>query len=204
MSATLGFSPEWNNFRRLWITVAVLLALLLLLLWFAGYGPGGAACKRAMLAGAACETPVAAAAGAPAAVAPAVVAAPAAAVAAVATAATATATAAASATAPPAAKVYFALDKSVIPADTRERLAPIVAYLKANANAKASISGFHDPTGSITRNEELALNRAKAVRTALEGLGINKERVLMQKPSVTTGDGPPEEARRVEVAVRNE
>jgi K(+)-stimulated pyrophosphate-energized sodium pump len=204
MSATLGFSPEWNNFRRLWITVAVLLALLLLLLWFAGYGPGGAACKRAMLAGAACETPVAAAAGAPAAIAPAVVAAPAAAVAAVATAATATATAAASATAPPAAKVYFALDKSVIPADTRERLAPIVAYLKANANAKASISGFHDPTGSITRNEELALNRAKAVRTALEGLGINKERVLMQKPSVTTGDGPPEEARRVEVAVRNE
>jgi K(+)-stimulated pyrophosphate-energized sodium pump len=202
MSATLGFSPEWNNFRRLWITVAVLLALLLLLLWFAGYGPGGAACKRAMLAGAACETPVAAAAGAPAAVAPAVVAAPAAAVAAVAPAATATA--AASATAPPAAKVYFALDKSVIPADTRERLAPIVAYLKANANAKASISGFHDPTGSITRNEELALNRAKAVRTALEGLGINKERVLMQKPSVTTGDGPPEEARRVEVAVRNE
>jgi K(+)-stimulated pyrophosphate-energized sodium pump len=192
MSATLGYAPEWNSFRRLWITVALLLALLLLLLWFAGYGPGGAACKRAMLAGAACETPVSS--NTPAMVAPAVVAAPAAAVTA----------AAPSVALPPTAKIYFALDKSVIPADTRDRLAPIVAYLKANTNTKASISGFHDPTGSIARNEELASSRAKAVRNALEGLGISKERVLMQKPSVTTGDGPPEEARRVEVAVRKE
>jgi K(+)-stimulated pyrophosphate-energized sodium pump len=196
MNSTLGYSPEWNGFRRLWITVAVLLALLLLLLWFAGYGPGGAACKRAMLSSAACESPATAVAPALVTTPAPVVAAPAAVLAPAATAATAGM--------PPAAKVYFALDKSVIPADTRDRLAPIVAYMKANANAKASISGFHDPTGSITRNEELALNRAKAVRAALEGLGINKERVLMQKPSVTTGDGQPEEARRVEVSVRNE
>jgi K(+)-stimulated pyrophosphate-energized sodium pump len=193
MSATLGFSPEWNSFRRLWMTVAVLSALLLLLLWFAGYGPGGAACKRAMLAGAACETPAAAVAPAPAVTAPAAALAPAAAAAPAAVAGT-----------PPSAKIFFALDKSVLPADTRDRLAPIAAYLKANPKAKASISGFHDPTGSIARNEELALRRAKAVRIGLEGLGINKERVLMQKPSVTTGDGQPEEARRVEVLVRNE
>jgi K(+)-stimulated pyrophosphate-energized sodium pump len=192
MNATLGFSPEWNNFRRLWITVAVLLALLLLLLWFAGYGPGGAACKRAMLAGAACDTAavvapaVAPTAAAPVAAAPLVAATPAA------------------AALPPTAKIYFALDKSVVPADTSERLAPIVAYLKTNTKAKASIAGFHDPTGSIARNEELALNRARAVRAALEKAGIKNDRVLMQKPAVTTGDGPPEEARRVEVAVRND
>jgi K(+)-stimulated pyrophosphate-energized sodium pump len=193
MNATLGFSPEWNSFRRLWITVAGLLALLLLLLWFAGYGPGGAACKRAMMAGAACETTGT--------VAPATAAAPLAA-APVAAAPVVAATPAAAAL-PPAAKIYFALDKSVIPADTAERLAPVVAFLKANGKAKALISGFHDPTGSIARNEELALSRARAVRTALEKAGVPNDRVLMQKPAVTTGDGPPEEARRVEVAVRN-
>ncbi len=192
MNATLGFSPEWNGFRRLWLTVAVLLALLLLLLWFAGYGPGGVACKRAMVAGAACETTGSVApAAAPIAAAP-VLAAP------------VVAATPAAAALPPAAKIYFALDKSVIPADTGERLAGVVAYLKANGKAKASISGFHDPTGSIARNEELALNRARAVRTALEKAGIANDRVLMQKPAVTTGDGPPEEARRVEVAVRTD
>jgi K(+)-stimulated pyrophosphate-energized sodium pump len=196
MNATLGFSPEWNNFRRLWITVAGLLALLLLLLWFAGYGPGGAACKRAPMGGAACDTAAVASVAAPMAAAPT-------AVAPALTAVPATPVPAALAALPPAAKIYFALDKSVIPADTGERLAPIVAYLKANSKAKASISGFHDPSGSIARNEELALGRARAVRTALEKAGIDKERVLMQKPAVTTGDGPPEEARRVEVAVSN-
>ncbi len=195
MSATLGFAPEWNNFRRWWITVAVLLALLLLLLWFAGYGPGGAACKRAMMGGAACDVPAAAA---PAVVAPA---APVVAAAPVIAAAPAVAAAAAL---PPAAKIYFALDKSVVPADTSDTLKAVVAYLKANPKAKALVSGFHDPTGSRARNEELALNRARAVRSALERAGIANDRVMMQKPTVTTGDGPPEEARRVEVAVRAE
>jgi K(+)-stimulated pyrophosphate-energized sodium pump len=194
MSATLGFAPEWNQFRRWWITVAVLLALLLLLLWFAGYGPGGAACKRAMLAGAACDVPAAAA---PA------VAAPTAPVVAAAAPIIAAAPAAAAAL-PPAAKIYFALDKSVVPADTGDRLKEVLAYLKANPKSKAVISGFHDPTGSRVRNEELALNRARAVRSSLERAGIANDRVMMQKPTVTTGDGPPEEARRVEVAVRNE
>jgi K(+)-stimulated pyrophosphate-energized sodium pump len=194
MSATLGFAPEWNNFRRWWITIAVLLALLLLLLWFAGYGPGGAACKRAMMAGAACDVPAAAAA-APAVVAPA---------AAVVAAAAPVIAAAPALALPPAAKIYFALDKSVVPADTSDRLKEVVAYLKGNAKAKALVSGFHDPTGSLARNEELALNRARAVRSALERAGIANDRVMMQKPTVTTGDGPPEEARRVEVSVRAE
>jgi K(+)-stimulated pyrophosphate-energized sodium pump len=196
MSATLGFAPEWNNFRRWWITIAVLLALLLLLLWFAGYGPGGAACKRAMMAGAACDMPAAAA--------PAVVAPAAAVVAAAAPVIAAAPVVAAAAALPPAAKIYFALDKAVVPADTADTLKAVVAYLKANPKAKALVSGFHDPTGSRARNEELALNRARAVRSSLERAGIAADRVMMQKPTVTTGDGAPEEARRVEVSVRAE
>jgi K(+)-stimulated pyrophosphate-energized sodium pump len=196
MSATLGYAPEWHQFRRWWMTVAVLLALLLLLLWFAGYGPGGAACKRAL--GAACEAPVAATpiAPTPAPTPAPVAAAPAAAVAAV--------PALAAGALPTAAKIYFALDKSVVPADSSERLKDIVVYMKAHPKTKALVSGFHDPTGSLARNEELALNRARAVRGALERMGVKNDRVMMQKPTITTGDGPPEEARRVEVSVRAE
>jgi len=32
-------SPHWAGFRRLWIIVAIILFLLLLILWFLGYGP---------------------------------------------------------------------------------------------------------------------------------------------------------------------
>jgi K(+)-stimulated pyrophosphate-energized sodium pump len=197
MSATLGYAPQWSSFQRWWMTVALLLALLLLLLWFAGYGPGGAACKRAMLAGAVCDEPAAT-------VAPSKAVPPAATATAAAAAVAAAAVAPPAAAVPAAAKIYFALDKAVVPADTADRLKDVVAYLKANAKAKALVSGFHDPTGSLARNEELALNRARAVRTALERAGIRNERVMMQKPMVTTGDGPPEEARRVEVSVRTE
>ena len=48
MTSSLDFSPEWNGFRRWYWIVAALLALLLLLLWFTGFGPGGSKCKQAM------------------------------------------------------------------------------------------------------------------------------------------------------------
>jgi K(+)-stimulated pyrophosphate-energized sodium pump len=180
-------SPQWASFRKLFWTVAAILAALLALLWLLGFGPGGSQCKA----------PVSVAAPAPAVVAPA---APAAATApAVAAAPAPVATPAVSV--PPPAKVYFGLDKSDLPADVQATLADVVAYLKAHANGKASVSGFHDPTGSQARNEELARDRAVAVRGALEQAGIPQDRIVMQKPQVTTGTGEPQEARRVEVTV---
>ena len=104
--------------------------------------------------------------------------------------------------APPAAKLYFPLDKVTLPQNTVAALLPVVEYLKANEGAKASISGFHDPTGRRARNEELALNRARAARGALERAGVARDRIVMQKPQVTTGSGGAAEARRVEVAVQ--
>ena len=101
----------------------------------------------------------------------------------------------------PAAKLYFAVDKTDLPVKTNDTLAQVVAYLKANSDAKAAVSGFHDPSGSVARNEELAVNRARAVRGALDQLGIPKERVVMQKPQQSAGTGKPAEARRVEVSV---
>jgi outer membrane protein OmpA-like peptidoglycan-associated protein len=176
--------------------VAILLALLLVLMWFLGYGPGGSKCNPGLA-----EAPApTASTPAPIAVSPT----PAPAPASTSTPPPASAVAAATASATvalPDAKVYFAVDKVDLPNDVDKTLGDVVAYLKANDNAKGSISGFHDPSGNKAHNEELALNRARAVRGALEKLGVPNDRVLMQKPTETTGTGDLAHARRVEVTI---
>lgn len=102
----------------------------------------------------------------------------------------------------PAANLYFDLDKTDLPADATSVLAPVVEYLKANPSARASIAGYHDPSGDAAHNEELAKNRAVAAKGALAAAGIAEDRLDMDKPIVTTGGGPPEDARRVEVRVK--
>lgn len=174
--------PQWPSFSRSHNTVTAILVALLGLLWAMGYGPGGTACKPITLPSV------------PSVTAPAIppVAAP-----------TPSAPAVAAAIAlPPAAKVYFDLDKTDLPTTVNTTLAEVIAYLKANPGAKAVISGYHDPSGNRAHNEDLALNRARNVRGALAAVGIEGDRVVMQKPSETTGTGKPEEARRVEVGVQ--
>jgi K(+)-stimulated pyrophosphate-energized sodium pump len=186
-----GANSGTRSALHLW--VAILLALLLLVLWFMGYGPGGSKCQpAATVAAPAAQIAPPSAPPAP----------PPVAVAAAGTAAAVTSAASMAAVAgSPTAKLYFGVDKTDLPEQTDKTLGEVVAYLKTNADAKASVSGFHDPSGSVARNEELALNRARAVRGALEKLGIPKERVVMQKPQQTSGSGKPAEARRVEVGV---
>jgi outer membrane protein OmpA-like peptidoglycan-associated protein len=64
-----------------------------------------------------------------------------------------------------------------------------------------AISGFHDTSGNQRTNEELAKNRAVAVRDALKAAGLDEARIEMRKPEVTTGGGNADQARRVEVTV---
>jgi K(+)-stimulated pyrophosphate-energized sodium pump len=104
---------------------------------------------------------------------------------------------------PAAAKLYFASGKIDTAPDAAKILEPIVAYLKANKDAKAAISGFHDSTGAVATNEELAKNRAKAVRELLKGAGIEESRAELKKPEVVQGSGADnQEARRVEVSIQ--
>ena len=103
---------------------------------------------------------------------------------------------------PPAAKLFFEVAKNDLPGDAGDTMKAIVEYLKANSASKAMISGYHDPSGDKAQNEELAKNRAIAVRDALKAAGIEEERIVMQKPQETTGGGNDTEARRVEVAIQ--
>ena len=102
---------------------------------------------------------------------------------------------------PPAAKLYFDTGKTNLANDADQTLAPIVEWLKANTDAKAIISGYHDPRGNQAVNAELAKNRAKAVRDALKVAGIDEARIELRKPVSTEGNGDLAEARRVEVSV---
>ncbi len=102
----------------------------------------------------------------------------------------------------PAADIYFELDRYDLPADAGSTLASMVAFLKSNPEAMAVVSGYHDPTGNLEHNLDLARNRAIAVRDFLVRQGIALPRIDLAKPVETTGDGLLEEARRVEVSVR--
>ncbi len=102
---------------------------------------------------------------------------------------------------PPAAKVFFESGRTVLPSDTDATLAPVIDWLKANANSKAVLSGYHDPRGSKARNEALAKNRANAVSAALKLAGIDEARIEIRMPESLEGSGDLAEARRVEVSV---
>ena len=75
----------------------------------------------------------------------------------------------------------------------------MIAKAKASAGTKVQISGFHDSTGNLAQNQELAKQRAFSVRDALKAGGIAEDRIELKKPEVTQGGPENAEARRVEV-----
>ncbi len=101
----------------------------------------------------------------------------------------------------PTVNVYFATGKADMPGDPAQGLAVILVYLKANPSAKATISGYHDATGDLAANQELAKKRAMSVRDAVKSAGIAEERLELKKPEQMQGTGSNAEARRVEVKV---
>lgn len=103
--------------------------------------------------------------------------------------------------APVSAYVFFDIDKAELPAAAGAELAGTIEYMLANPSARANIAGYHDPSGDRAYNEDLAKNRAIAVRDALVAAGISEDRFDLDKPIETTGTGSPDEARRVEVRI---
>ena len=100
--------------------------------------------------------------------------------------------------------IYFAVGSAALPSDVEVALANMIAALKANPEAKATISGYHSAAGDLASNQELAKQRAFAVRDAIKAAGIDPERVVLQKPIQTEANAAGEDpkARRVEIAVK--
>ncbi len=95
-------------------------------------------------------------------------------------------------------KFYFATGKADIAAGADQALAEVVSGVKGGKTAV--ISGFVDSSGSAAQNEELAKQRAFAVRDQLKALGIAEDRIELKKPeNIDAGAGA--QARRVEVSL---
>jgi len=97
-------------------------------------------------------------------------------------------------------KFYFASGKAELAAGAKEALGGVVKGVQAGQ--RAVVSGFHDTTGDPAKNEELAKQRALAVRDALVAEGIAEGQIELKKPENATGSGPAALARRVEVALQ--
>src|SRR3984957_19752297 len=98
------------------------------------------------------------------------------------------------------ANVYFETGKSTLPGDAQAAVAAAADYAKAHPDAKFTLSGFTDATGSAELNAKLAKSRAEAVRDALKSAGIAEDHIILKKPETVTGGSDPKEARRVQIS----
>ena len=97
-------------------------------------------------------------------------------------------------------KFYFASGSADLAPGAADALGDVVKGVAAGQTAV--ISGYHDTTGDSAQNEELAKQRALAVRDALKALGIGDDKLDLKKPEATTATGSNAEARRVEVSLQ--
>jgi len=102
------------------------------------------------------------------------------------------------------ALMYFGVGSAVLEGTQEQAMAQLIQTMKADANAKATISGFHSASGGAQQNAELAKQRAFTVRDSLLAAGIANDRVTLEKPTETQANTAGEDfsARRVEVAVK--
>jgi cytochrome c oxidase subunit II len=98
------------------------------------------------------------------------------------------------------ANVYFETGKSTLPGDAKAAVDAAADYAKAHPDAKFTLSGFTDATGSATANARLAKSRAEAVRDALKAAGIAEDHIILKKPETVTGGSDAKEARRVQIS----
>jgi len=98
------------------------------------------------------------------------------------------------------ANVYFETGKSTLPDDAKAAVGAVADYAKAHPDAKFTLSGFTDATGSADVNAKLAKSRAEAVRDALKAAGIAEDHIILKKPETVTGGSDAKEARRVQIS----
>jgi photosynthetic reaction center cytochrome c subunit len=100
--------------------------------------------------------------------------------------------------------LYFDVGSAVLKGDQAMGLAQLVATMAGSPALTATISGYHSAAGTLAQNQELAKQRAFAVRDAMRAAGIAEGRVILAKPQQTEANvaGEDPTARRVEVALR--
>ncbi len=104
--------------------------------------------------------------------------------------------------------IYFAWDSARLDAAGLRIIDEASATAKATGNARITIVGHADRSGTPEYNTRLSLRRADAVRSALVAKGIATERTAVTalgetEPAIPTADGVREgRNRRVELTIR--
>ncbi len=100
--------------------------------------------------------------------------------------------------------LYFGVGSSALDATQAQGLARLLDTLAAQPRTMAIVSGYHSASGTPAQNQELAKQRAFAVRDALKAGGIAEARIRLEKPQQTEANlaGEDPAARRVEVTVQ--
>ena len=113
------------------------------------------------------------------------------------------ASAAPGATASNSAALLFAVGSPALSSEATHGMAPLIAALKADFATTLTIAGYHSASGDLVTNQELARQRAVAVRDAFRVAGISEDRIVLQKPQSAEANlaGEDPKARRVDVAV---
>jgi len=97
-------------------------------------------------------------------------------------------------------KVYFDVGSFAVGPVSTATITAAAETIKKDG-AKVTLTGYTDKTGDVAKNEELAKNRAVAVRDALKAAGVPEGNMELKPPMfVEIGAGGNDaEARRVEV-----
>jgi cytochrome c oxidase subunit 2 len=97
------------------------------------------------------------------------------------------------------AKVFFDVGQVTINEGGKKTLLDFAQVIKGNQDV-VEITGYTDQTGDAAKNQEIATERAKAVRDALVAAGVPESRTTLKAPTdVMTGAGSDADARRVEI-----
>jgi outer membrane protein OmpA-like peptidoglycan-associated protein len=104
--------------------------------------------------------------------------------------------------------LYFKFESTDLTEESKAELPRIIATMKQRPAPEISIVGHTDQVGAQEFNYALGLKRALAVKTLIEGIGVDPTRIDVTSygkrlPLVPVPDGTAEPRnRRVEVAVR--
>ena len=93
-------------------------------------------------------------------------------------------------------KFFFASGKADVAAGANTALVEVIKGV-VEGGKRASISGYHDATGDLAKNQELAKLRAMAVADALKSLGVAEDKIELKKPEQAQASGTNAEARRI-------
>jgi outer membrane protein OmpA-like peptidoglycan-associated protein len=97
--------------------------------------------------------------------------------------------------------VLFDKGQSTLNPDAR-RAIRLAAAAYIGIGTEVVITGYADKTGNVAANVDLAKKRAQSVRDELVALGVEGKRIVLAAPADVTGSGSDEQARRVDVTMK--